>query len=197
MLGGIGLVVMLGIVWLINGPMTDAKLRRIVKEETGSLTRMPASAEDTIRIYDAHGTPYLLKDFAGKPLILNVWATWCPPCIKELPALAALEERYAGAVRVVAASVDANGFTEIDAFIAQHPMKHPPFYHDRENRLFPHLKIRGLPTTYILNAQGQTIAKLERIITPDDKEITALLDELIRPAQPEAPSPVAPNPVVQ
>ncbi len=189
-LGTVGAIVMFAIVWVINGPMQDAKLRRIMKEETVYLTRLPAGDEDVIRFADEFGQIHTLKEFEGKPLVMNLWATWCAPCIKELPVLASYTERFSNRVNVISISVDAGGFSDIKAFISKHPMPHPSFYHDVDKGLFRHLKIRGLPTTFILNAQGQTVAKLERGIEDNDKEVLAILDELVK----DTPQAETPNP---
>lgn len=188
-LGIAGVVVMLGIVWVINGPLTDLKLRQILREETRSLTRIPAASEPTIHFVDNSGKQFTLKDFSGKPLIMNVWATWCPPCVAELPVLAWLEKRYEGRLQVIGISTDGGGFDAIDAFLAKTPVEHPPFYHDKDGLLFKHLKLRGLPTTYILNAEGQTVAKLEKSIKKEDEELLTLLDELVAPIPYPTPKP--------
>ena len=188
-LGLAGVVVMLGIVWVINGPLTDLKLRQIVREETRALTRLPAASEPAIRFVDNSGKQFTLKYFSGKPLLMNIWATWCPPCVAELPVLAWLEKRYEGRLQVIGVSTDTGGFDAIDAFLAKTPVEHPPFYHDKDGVLFKHLKLRGLPTTYILNADGQTVARLERTIHENDDELLNLLDSLVTPEAQATPKP--------
>lgn len=183
----LGGVAMLFIVWLINGPLTEAKLRRIVREETTSLTRLPASEEKSMVFQDREGKERSLSDFAGKPVIMNLWASWCAPCIHEMPVLAALQTRYKDKLHVIAISTDAGGFADIDAFLAAHPVDHPPFYHDPGMKLSSYLKIRGLPTTFILNAQGQTVAKLERGIEENDQELEELVKNLVETAPQEIP----------
>lgn len=186
----IGGCALLGIMWLINGPITDKKIEMAIREETRSLSMMPTSDAHTPAFQDASGAPFRLKDFSGKPLVLNIWATWCPPCIKEMPTLAALEKRYEGKIQVIAVSVDAGGFAEIETFFAKHPVAHPRLFHDTNMKLFKHLRLRGLPTTFIINAEGQTVAKMERILKEEDKEVLAVLDALVdTPAPQETPKP--------
>lgn len=189
LLAVIGVIAMLAIAWVINGPLTELRLQRIVREETRSLTRLPAASEAMIHFVDNSGKQITLKDFSGKPLVMNLWATWCPPCVAELPVLAGIQKRYGGRLQVIAISTDATGFAAIDAFLAKTPVEHPPFYHDKGGVLFKHLKLRGLPTTYIINTEGQTVAKLERAIYENDKELLELLDELVTPETQETPNP--------
>lgn len=173
-----GVASLVGIAWLINGPMTEAKLTRLIKEQAQALTLMPATEDASITFMDETGTQHSLKEFVGKPLVMNIWATWCPPCVREMPILAQLREKYGDKLNVIAISADQNGFTDIKRFISEHPTGHPPFYHDEGMKLFRYLKIRGLPTTFILNAEGQTVAKMERGIEENDKELLPLLDRL-------------------
>lgn len=190
----LGAFALLGIMWLINGPIADKKVEKAIREETRGLSMMPTSDAHTPGFRDDAGTVYHLQDFSGKPLVLNIWATWCPPCIKEMPTLAALEKRYEGKIQVIAVSVDAGGFAEIEAFFAKHPIAHPRLFHDADKKLFTHLRLRGLPTTFILNAEGQTVAKMERILKEEDKEVLALLDELVdSPAPQDTPKPESKN----
>ncbi len=173
-----GGLLLLAIALLINGPLTDAKLERIVREETRGISIMPTADAHTPAFQDARGALFRLKDFSGKPLVLNIWATWCSPCIKEMPTLATLEQRYNGKIQVIAISVDTGGFSEIEAFFANHPIAHPRVFHDADMKLFKHLRLRGLPTTFILNAEGQTVVKMERLLKENDKEVLAVLDRL-------------------
>lgn len=189
LLAVLGMIAMMAIVWIINGPLTEFKLRQIVEEQTRSMTRLPAGSEPAISFVDKTGKSLTLSDFHGKPLVMNLWATWCPPCVTELPVLAWLEERYGEKLQVIAISTDAGGFTTMDAFLAKNPMEHPTFYHDAGNALFKHLKLRGLPTTYIINAQGQTVAKLEQSIKRDDEDLLAVLDDLVAQNDQTTPKP--------
>ncbi|CAN7617085.1 TlpA disulfide reductase family protein [Phenylobacterium sp. LjRoot225] len=126
----------------------------------GEMKKLVAPAETTVApthvFYDAAGKPVRAADFKGKVLVLNLWATWCAPCIAEMPTLAKLAAAYAGKpVAVVAVSVD----TPADAdkaktFIAkQAPLA---FYGDPEMKLPFALKppAAGMPTTIIYGADG-------------------------------------------
>src|SRR5579875_627805 len=100
---------------------------------------------------DGAGKPVKLSDFKGKAVILNLWATWCAPCVKEMPTLAALQTAEAAkGVKVVALSTDAAGEGgKAKTFIAAHPPL--TFYQDDKfavpSAITPH--IEGFPTTLL------------------------------------------------
>ena len=119
----------------------------------------PTPAPD-FTFYDQAGKPVKVADFQGKVVVLNVWATWCAPCVTEMPTLARLQAAYADKpVEVVAVSIDSEtAATKARLFIAKHdPLK---FYHDRTMSLPFKLSppAPGAPTTIIYGKDG-----LERV----------------------------------
>jgi thiol-disulfide isomerase/thioredoxin len=116
----------------------------------------PAPAPDT-PFTDAAGKAHSLAEFKGKAVVLNLWATWCGPCVQEMPTLAKLAQSTAGQpVAVVPISVDREeDRANAEAFIAKHgPL---PFYSDPKYALAYGLKppIAGLPTTVLIDASGK------------------------------------------
>lgn len=116
----------------------------------------PASYPDASFV-DGAGKPVKLTDFKGQAVVLNLWATWCAPCVKEMPTLAALQTAFAGkGVKVVALSADSAGQTDkAKAFIAAHaPLD---FYQDAKfavpSAITPH--IEGFPTTLLYDRGGR------------------------------------------
>ncbi len=104
-----------------------------------------------------------IKDsFKGKFVILNVWATWCKPCVKELPELRRLQEAYGnGEYRVVAVSVNAQKeMDDILRYIKKLDVDSIAGYHDYEGQLQKSLKIKDLPVTYIINRRGQLLYRI-------------------------------------
>lgn len=91
----------------------------------------------------------------GRPLLLNLWATWCAPCVVEMPALDALAEREQGRIEVLAVSQDLEGKAKVDAFFAKHGFKALEPYVDSENALSSELKVMSLPTTIFYGADGK------------------------------------------
>jgi peroxiredoxin len=72
---------------------------------------------------DSAGQPYAFAQLAGQPLILNFWATWCPPCVEEMPELSALHAELGGRVRMVGIGIDSPG--KIAEFASKKPVTYP------------------------------------------------------------------------
>ena len=107
------------------------------------------------------GAAKSLRDFAGKVVLLNVWATWCVPCREEMPALDKLEAKLGGKdFAVVAVNIDKGGPDKAAAFLMETGATHLPLYTDPEGKLFVTLKAVGMPTTLIVDREGKEIARL-------------------------------------
>src|SRR5262249_53630454 len=100
-----------------------------------------------VRFEDGQGQPRSLAEFRGKIVLLNVWATWCVPCIKEIPALdrlaAALDD---GDFAVVAVSVDRKGIDAVGKLFAELKVRNLPTYIDRSGQALRTVRAMGLPT---------------------------------------------------
>jgi len=107
------------------------------------------------------GEPNTLADFRGQVVVLNLWATWCPPCRDEMPTLDELQERLGGdEFQVVALSMDRSGAQAVRDFYSELGIDHLRLYIDSNMRAMSRLRIQGLPTTLILDRQGREIARL-------------------------------------
>lgn len=108
------------------------------------------------------GTVNIRRDFKGKILVLNVWATWCAPCIKELPALRRVR-RMLGTqgVEVVAVSIDLkNNMEKVVNFTKKLAVGDVAGYHDYEGQLQRSLPLRGLPVTFIVSPSGAVLYEI-------------------------------------
>jgi thiol-disulfide isomerase/thioredoxin len=109
------------------------------------------------------GATKSLKDFAGKIVLLNIWATWCVPCREEMPALDALEAKRGGKdFVVVAVNIDKGegGPAKAAGFLKEIGVTRLPLYTDPTGKLFFTLKTVGMPTTLIIDRDGKEIARL-------------------------------------
>jgi len=107
---------------------------------------------------DPDGNETSLKDFAGKPTLVNLWATWCAPCVKELPTLDRLAAADAGKLNVVAVSQDMGPQPSVEAFLRSHKIATLEAYHD------PKMALSGalgpdtvLPTSILYDANGKEV----------------------------------------
>ncbi|MDQ3478075.1 MAG: TlpA family protein disulfide reductase [Pseudomonadota bacterium] len=118
--------------------------------------RHAGEAAPMIEIRDAQDEPASLAEASGKPLLVNIWATWCVPCVKELPTLDALSSQP-GAPRVIAVSQDMAPRASVDAFLEQNKIADLEAWHDPEMTLSGALRAQVLPTTIYYDAQGREL----------------------------------------
>lgn len=114
---------------------------------------------------DGEGKSLTLRDFAGRTVLLNLWATWCAPCREEMPALDTLEGEYGGAdFSVVAVSIDTQQPEKAKAFLDELKIQKLGFFQDSSGKLFQDLKQAGravgLPTTLLIDKEGCEIGYL-------------------------------------
>tara|TARA_R110002020_G_scaffold395445_4_gene605490 strand:- start:1308 stop:1973 length:666 start_codon:yes stop_codon:yes gene_type:complete len=108
---------------------------------------------------DGDGQPVTLADFEGRTVLLNLWATWCPPCRAEMPSLDALEAELGGETfKVVAVSVDTKDDGRAQQFYAETGLTNLDFFIEPTMKMFAALKKDGLalgmPTTMIIDHEG-------------------------------------------
>ena len=110
---------------------------------------------------DDTGERTTLADFTGKVVVLNIWATWCPPCRREMPTLDRLEAELGGdRFAVVALSVDQSEREVVREFFEEEGIEYLGLYIDTSARVLADLRIRGIPTTLIVDAAGREIARI-------------------------------------
>ena len=124
----------------------------------------------------------------GKVVLLNIWATWCVPCREEMPQLNALQSELGGSdFEVVAINIDKGGPDKAKAFLAETGASNLTPYFDPTGKLFAKLKAVGMPTTLLLNADGQ---EMGRLVGPADwasPEAKAIIETALGTARSSAP----------
>ena len=130
------------------------------------------------------GSALALKDFAGKVVLLNLWATWCAPCVREMPTLDRLQAELGGPrFEVIALSSDRAGAPVVEPFYREHGLRHLRVYLDPSGEATRALGVRGLPTTLLIDAQGREIGRLEGTAEWDSGAAKALVrHHLAQPA---------------
>lgn len=112
--------------------------------------------------HTADGATRRIADYAGKPLLVNLWATWCAPCVAELPSLAALAGTLADkGILVLPISADRGGAKTVEAFYAAHQIAGLPVLVDQDAALMHAFGARGLPTTYVIDGAGRIVGMEE------------------------------------
>lgn len=162
--------------------------------ETGRLDRSKAgSAAPATAFEDPDGEPASLADFRGKPVLLNLWATWCAPCIAEMPTLDRLAARESDRMHVLTVSQDLDGRQKVEAFFARQGYRNLETWLDPQMALMSELKADTLPTTILYDAEGK---ELWRVVGMEDWEsgrAALLLGEGLGGAkhQPKTPLPLS------
>ncbi len=117
---------------------------------------------DDLHWVAADGGPVSLSDFAGKGVVLNLWATWCVPCVREMPALDGLAQAVAASgVVVLPLSSDRGGAAAVQQFYQQRGIKRLPVMLDPRSAVAEALNVRGIPTTLLIDKQGQEVGWIE------------------------------------
>ena len=104
-----------------------------------------------------------LDDLKGQWVVFNLWATWCPPCLVEMPSLQAAQDKFGGqGIQIIAVALDRNMNSEtLKSFMKKQNFGPVAAYYDENNEIMRSLNIRGLPTTYILAPNGRAVALME------------------------------------
>ncbi len=138
-------------------------------------TDPPAPAPEAV-FTDPDGGEITLARFGGKLVVLNFWATWCAPCLREMPSLDRLQGLLGGdRLEVVALSIDRGGAERVDPFFEEHGIGRLKRYLDPRNSVGGAMNVRILPTTVLVDAEGREIGRLEGPAEWDAPEILAFL----------------------
>ncbi len=108
-------------------------------------------------LLDAKATRAGFEEYKDEVVLLNLWATWCTPCIKELPTLQALSEQYEGkGLKVITLSVDAMPFAQVEGFVKNKlKITLTSLAQDDSGEIQKYLSARGLPVTYLITQEGK------------------------------------------
>ena len=136
----------------------------------------PSAAFQTLE-----GAATSLADFRGQVLLVNFWATWCVPCVKEMPALERLHLALAEeGLAVLAISQDRGGAAVVNPFLARLDLQHLPVYLDATGALGRAFALKGLPTTYVIDHDGRVLAGLVGPAEWDSPEALEFLRHYLR-----------------
>lgn len=126
------------------------------------------------------GTSHRLAEFKGRGMVVNMWATWCAPCVAEMPSLEALSSALAPQdIAVLPLSSDRGGAETVQAWYQQHGINALPILLDPRGALAQAFNARGIPTTVIINTSGKQVARLEGAADWAAPEAQALIRMLV------------------
>ena len=135
----------------------------------------------TPNFQDKLGQPVNLDSFHGKVVVLNFWATWCPPCIAEMPALDRLQSDMGGKdFAVVAVSTDRQGIKKSAPFYRRAGITHLALYNDTRGNLLDAFKGKSLPITVVIDREGREVGRIEGAAQWDSAQAKALIAHYLK-----------------
>lgn len=131
-------------------------------ELTGELDRSSAGEPaPAVELSDPSGTKLALAELKGKPTLINLWATWCVPCVAEMPLLDDLAAELGDGVRVLTVSEDMKGAEAVEPFFAERQLPHLTKWMDPNNELIiAYGGTASLPMTVMYDAQGKEVWRI-------------------------------------
>lgn len=155
--------------------------------------------------FDEAGEVKSLQDYRGQVVLLNVWGTWCTPCLVEMPTLDKLQRKYGKhGLKVLPLAMDNDGLGKIRAFYRRAGIRHLDIHVDPDRMAVRLFEVRKMPTTYLINRNGEMIAELSGAadwFSPEAQQV--IQQELQKSFTPEATNqtspatpPVPPQPAI-
>lgn len=156
-------------------PVASTGADKLEKFKGAEPKPMPA-----LSFVDAEGRRVDLADFKDRVILLNLWATWCGPCVKEMPSLDRLQAQLGGdAFQVVALSLDRGGRTAVEPFYKKTGVEHLTVFLDPGSESMKALSLRGLPTTILVDPEGRELGRVEGAVEWDSPEVVAFLRQFL------------------
>ena len=169
-------------------PLTKERAANLSPLMKGQVAAMVAANQpkklETVAFNGPDGKPMTLDHFAGKTVLLNLWATWCVPCREEMPALNVLEkEMGSDKFQVVPVNIDTGDDEKPKKFLADVGVTSLAFYRDNSLELFNELKTRGLalglPVTLLIDDKGCLISAMNGPAAWDSDDAKALIKGVV------------------
>src|SRR5689334_4312948 len=171
---GIGLV-LVAIFAFLSLPKAQASA------QTADMPAAPLAIDfpaPNIKLTDLQGSPVAFSDYKGQVILYNAWATWCPPCEQEMPALEAYYQAHKQAGFVVIAIEDGQPVSEVEAYVKSHGLTFP-VWPDTDWIASYTFGINNLPTSYVIDRHSNVRLMWVGPITPEmlEQYVTPLLNE--------------------
>ncbi|MGL4616344.1 MAG: redoxin family protein [Shewanella sp.] len=135
---------------------------------------------EPIPFNDVDGKAIDFSQYKGKVVMVNFWATWCPPCVRELPAIERLATKFkAEEFALLPVSIDADGKQQVQPFLTSLGMGNFNSYYDPTQKLGQVFPLDTIPATFILDQNGQLIAFVRSFVDWDDVKAVSLIQGFI------------------
>src|SRR5271156_1551550 len=132
-----------------------------------------------VSLTDGSGHSVELAGLKGKLVVVNLWATWCEPCLREMPSLERLQSRFGERIAVLAVSEDRGGNKTVEPFIAKLGLKSVKIYIDPKSEAGHAFGARGLPTSFLIDREGKVLGRVEGAAEWDSPKILGVLEPLL------------------
>jgi len=166
---------------------TARRIEPLARGEVAALTMAttPLRLPDLV-FEDADGKPKKLSDWQGKTVLVNLWATWCVPCRREMPALQGLQEKLGGPnFEVVAINIDTRDPEKPRTFLQEANLTRLGYFNDQKAKVFQDLKsigrALGMPTSVLVDPKGCEIATIAGPAQWDSDEAITLITAAVQP----------------
>jgi thiol-disulfide isomerase/thioredoxin len=176
---------------ILAGPGSVAEDNPDVSERAPLGEFIPASPllpAPALSFLDLAGNTVSLSEFTGKIVLVNLWATWCEPCLREMPSLERVQSRLGDKIAVVAISEDRGGGKTVEPFIDKLGLRSVKIYLDPKSAIERAFKVRGLPTSILIDRKGRVLGRVEGAAEWDAPKLLEVLksflggDEIIKAA---------------
>ena len=167
---------------------TAKRLAPLVHGEVAALTIAAAPLRlPDLAFEDADGKPRKLSEWRGKTVLVNLWATWCVPCRREMPALEGLQEKLEGPnFEVVAINIDTRDLDKSRNFLKDAKLTRLGYFNDQKAKVFQDLKAigraLGMPTSVLVDGQGCEIGTIAGPAEWDSEDAVKLIQAAVKPS---------------
>lgn len=163
-----------------KGQSSQGEPAAAAEVKTGLDRSHKGEAAPDVEFKDPDGGAFSLAEFRGGPVLVNLWATWCVPCVKELPTLQKLEDAHAvaGDLGIIAVNQDMAPQGSVEAFLKQHRLRRFAAFHDPDMALSGALAAQILPTTLLYDADGRELWRYTGDLDWTGEEAARLLAEV-------------------
>ncbi len=166
-----------------NAGTVDTETLKLARE--GSMKRLIVHDQPKevpgIAISDASGEPAIIGDFDGTIVVLNFWATWCAPCVKEMPSLDRLQTEFdPDHVSVVAVAAGRNPVPKVEKFLQDNGIHALTILYDKDTRLSRAMSVVSIPVTVLIDRNGREVARFIGDTEWDSEEAVQLIGLLAR-----------------